>query len=198
MSQPPTRRLARDASGISALEFALVAPVLLAVIMGGFDLAYEAYVKSVVSGELIRAGRENSLERAASAPERAIIDERIRRAIQTVVPRARVQTPRRMSFASYTQVRSPAEPDANNNGVCEAGETYQDLNRNGRWDSNSGTEDGSGAKDVLVYTITLDYDRLLPVATIVGMSPVVHMAVSTNVRIQPYDIHSAAPIRNCA
>lgn len=192
------RRLGEDRRGISALEFALVSPVLLAIIMGGFDLAYQAYVKSVVSGELIRAGRENSLERAASTQQRAVIDERIRQSIQTVVPRARVHPPRRTAFSSYAQIKSPAEPDANNNGVCEPGETYQDLNRNGRWDESSGVEDGSGAKDVLVYTVALDYDRLLPVATLVGMSPVVHMAISTHVRIQPYDIHSAPPILNCA
>lgn len=189
--------LASDSRGVSAIEFALIAPVLLAVIMGGFELAYQSYVQTVVEGELIRAGRTNSLERAASNEERFVIDERIRDRILQVAPQARIAMPQRTTFASYARVRSPAEPDANNNGVCEPGETYEDTNRNGRWDEHSGVENGTGAKDVMVYTVSLEYDRLFPVAQLIGLNDTVHITASTNLRIQPFDVQAPAPVRPC-
>ena len=190
-------KLTRDRRGVTIVEFALVAPVLLAVVMGGFELAYQGYVQAVVRGELMKAGRDNALERAASDEERFIIDEQIRQAIQRVAPSARIAPPQRVAFSSYARVRSPAEPDGNNNGICEPGETYEDSNRNGRWDSNSGIENGSGAKDVVVYTVNVEYDRLFPVGALVGMSNTVEISASTNLRIQPYDMQGPVPIRTC-
>lgn len=193
----PFSKIGRDRRGVTIVEFAIVAPVLLAVIMGGFELAYQGYVQAVVRGELMKAGRDNALERAGSDDERFIIDERIRQSIMRVAPGARVGPPQRVAFSSYARVRSPAEPDANNNGVCEPGETYEDSNRNGRWDDNSGIENGSGAKDVIVYTVNVEYDRLFPVAALVGMSNTVEISASTNLRIQPYDMQGPVPIRTC-
>lgn len=192
-----TLKLVREKRGVTIVEFALVAPVLLAVIMGGYELAYQGYVQSVVEGELRKAGRSNSLERAASDDERFAIDERIRQSIMNVAPQARIATPERVTFASYARVRSPAEPDANNNGICEPGETYEDSNRNGRWDSNSGVTNGSGAKDVIVYTVRVEYDRVFPVGSLIGLSNTVEISASTNLRIQPYDMQGPVPIRPC-
>jgi Flp pilus assembly protein TadG len=43
------RRLARDASGVSAVEFALLAPVLLAMVFGIIEFGRVAYTQGVVS-----------------------------------------------------------------------------------------------------------------------------------------------------
>lgn len=190
--------IASDRRGVTIIEFALVAPVLLAVIMGGFELTYQGYVHSVVRGELSKASRSNVLERSSSNTERFAIDERIRQNILQVAPHARIDPPTRVAFSSYARVRSPAEPDANNNGICEPGETYEDSNRNGRWDENSGIANGSGAKDVIVYTVNVEYDRLFPVASLMGLSNTVTIAASTNLRIQPYDLQGPVPIRTCS
>ncbi|VXC95285.1 TadE/TadG family type IV pilus assembly protein [Sphingomonas sp. AX6] len=191
-------RIGRDRSGVTIVEFALVVPVLLAVVMGGFELAYQGYVKAVVQGELMTAGRNSALERAGSDDERFIIDESIRQAILRVAPSARVAPPQRVAFSSYARVRSPAEPDGNNNGICEPGETYEDSNRNGQWDDNSGVANGTGAKDVIVYTVNVEYDRLFPVGALIGMSNTVEISASTNLRIQPYDMQGPVPVRTCS
>lgn len=194
----PFPRLRHDKRGVTIVEFALVAPILLGVIMGGFELAYQGYVQAVVQGELMKAGRNNALERAGSDDERFIIDESIRQAILRVAPSARVAPPQRVAFSSYARVKSPAEPDGNNNGICEPGETYEDSNRNGRWDDNSGVSNGSGAKDVIVYTVNVEYDRLFPVGSLMGMSNTVEISASTNLRIQPYDMQGPVPMRTCS
>jgi Flp pilus assembly pilin Flp len=191
------RSLLRDRRGVTVVEFALISPVLFGAVMGGYELVYQAYVQSVLRGEISRAGRSNVLERSLSDGGRYAIDESIREAILRVAPHARIDTPTRVSFASYARVLSPAEPDANNNGVCDPGETYEDTNGNGRWDSNSGVTDGGGAKDVIVYTVKLEYDRTFPVGALLGMSNTVQLEAATFLRMQPYDLKTAPVIRTC-
>ena len=48
----------RDARGVAAVEFALVAPALLLTIMGIFDLGYNIYANTMVQGAIQRAARD--------------------------------------------------------------------------------------------------------------------------------------------
>ena len=50
-------RVKRDQKGAALLEFAFVTPVLLLVLVGGAELGYKAYVRSVTNGVLERAAR---------------------------------------------------------------------------------------------------------------------------------------------
>jgi Flp pilus assembly protein TadG len=46
------RRLIRDRRGISAVEFAILSPVMMMMLMGFFDLAQQAYIRSVLQGAM--------------------------------------------------------------------------------------------------------------------------------------------------
>ena len=56
----------RDRRGVTVVEFALVAPVMLLMIMGLGELAYEGYVESVLTGAVQKAGRDSTIQGAAA------------------------------------------------------------------------------------------------------------------------------------
>ena len=51
------RHVRRDARGVAAVEFALVAPALLMTIMGIFDLGYNIYAATMVHGAINQAAQ---------------------------------------------------------------------------------------------------------------------------------------------
>ena len=60
------RRLGRDRRGVTAIEFAFVAPVMCLLLLGLCDLTYQSYVQSIVTGALQKAGRDSTIQGAAS------------------------------------------------------------------------------------------------------------------------------------
>ena len=68
--------LGRDHRGVSTIEFALLAPVLFLVLLGLFDLMYAVYVRSVLEGAVVKAGRDSALEN--NAADQNAIDAKVR------------------------------------------------------------------------------------------------------------------------
>lgn len=60
------RRLRQDDSGVSALEFAFAAPVILSMMLGSIELGYQALVKSQLESATTSAARE-AISGAATA-----------------------------------------------------------------------------------------------------------------------------------
>jgi Flp pilus assembly protein TadG len=56
------RRLLRERQGIAAVEFGLIAPTLMLLIMGIGDLLYSTYTQSILLGAVQKAGRDATLE----------------------------------------------------------------------------------------------------------------------------------------
>ena len=48
------KRLGQDQTGATIVEFALITPALMVVLMGLFDLAYNMYTNEMLNGEVIR------------------------------------------------------------------------------------------------------------------------------------------------
>ena len=63
-----SRALRRDQSGATVVEFALVAPIALLLIMGTLELGYQQYVATVLNGAMDQAGAIPALK---AAPARA-------------------------------------------------------------------------------------------------------------------------------
>src|SRR3546814_15483300 len=53
--------------------------------------------------------------------------------------------------------------DANKNGSYDTGECYDDSNGNGQWDADRGRDGNGGADDVILYSASMTFDRVLPV-----------------------------------
>lgn len=179
----PITRLRRDARGATIVEFALIAPVLLLTLLGLFDLGYNTYTSSVLQGAIVKAARGSTIEGATPAT----LDAKVEAAIRDVAPNATV-TFERKSYTNFSDVGVPEDfTDLNGDGTCNNGEPFEDANNNGTWDLDRGKSGGGGARDAVLYTVSVSYPRAFPLGTFVGIPGTHQMQSQTVLRNQPWD-----------
>lgn len=190
--------LRRNQRGVSATEFALVCPIFLFLIMGGFELGYTSYVKAILEGEMQRVGRSRTMETASSDQQRTLLESQVTGMVRTLAPEAKLTFDRKV-YRDYTGATTGKErwKDANGNGRCDAQEVYEDANNNGQWDDAAIADNDGGARDVVVFTASVDYNSL-PTAGILGWARSNKLQARTALRNQPFDQQASAPEKTCA
>lgn len=180
------KHLARERRGATALEFAMVAPALCLTVMGIFDLGYNVYAATMVQGAIQRAARDSSIE--GSDLRQAQIDALVSRAVHGVVPRATIAFSRK-AYANFSDVARPEDyTDTDENGSCDNGEPFEDANRNGTWDDDRAANGQGGARDAVLYSVTVTYARGFPMAGLIGLPDTVTTRADTVLRNQPYKL----------
>jgi TadE-like protein len=182
------RRLLGDRSGVTLVEFAFVGPILIIMIMGIFDMAHTQYTNALLNGAMQKAGRDMTLENAGS--QQANNDDRVRAQLRRILPADAEIEFERLSHFDFSDIGEPEEviePAATANRRCDAGETYIDENDNGRWDADRGQEGNGGARDAVLFTAIVEYERLFPMYELIGMPDKVNLRSSTVLRNQPFD-----------
>lgn len=187
----------KDERGATLTEFGLVAPVLCVLIMGIFDMAHTQYTSGLVNGAMQKAGRDLTLENAGS--RQTSIDQAVINQIQTVTPSNATVTLEKLSHFDFSDIGEPEQfTDNDGDGVCNNNEPFEDSNNNGQWDPDRGASGIGGARDAVLYTATVSYPRLFPMAGLVGMSDNVTLSASTVLRNQPYDEQNkSVAVGNC-
>lgn len=167
------------------MEFALVLPIALLLILGGIEIGHTMYVKSILVGKLQKAARDISLEGASSDTAIATIESEVTNGVQQVMSGAAV-TYEKLSFHDYKNAATRPEEfgDTNHDGICNDGEAFVDGNGNGRWDLDGAREGRGGAKDVMLLTATVSYDRL-GLGRLFAADPKMKLVASTLLRNQP-------------
>lgn len=178
-------RLARDARGATVIEFAIVAPLMLILVMGLLELGYNAYVRAILQGSLNEAGRNSTIEGYALET----IDAEVEGDVLTIAPGATF-TSTRTSYASFSDVGTledftDKKRDGVFDGVRQADECYFDENGSGAFDA-KGIDGRGGADDIVAYTMTADYPLLLPMASLLGWSSRNTISATTVLRNQPF------------
>jgi Flp pilus assembly protein TadG len=182
--KPFFARLRRDASGATAVEFAVIAPALLMVLLGLMELSHNIYTTTLLEGAIQQAGRNSSLEGAGA--KSLAIDTKLRSVVDDIVPNATIAISRR-AYADYTDVEQPEDfTDSNDDGQCNEGEPFEDVNGNGTWDEDRGRANAGGARDAVLYDVTVTYPRAFPVMGLLGFSKTVTAKARTVLRNQPY------------
>jgi Flp pilus assembly protein TadG len=187
--------LRRDSAGATLVEFAMLLPVLLMTLMGLFDLAYNMYTSSMLNGSIQKVARDSTIEGASTGS----LDANVTKAVKAIVPGATL-TFTRKSYSSFTKVgRAEDYTDVNKDGVCNANEPYEDANGNGSWDSDVGLAGQGGARDAVLYTVKVTYQRAFPVASFVGLSNTFTTSSSMVLRNQPYGLQNqvTSTMGNC-
>lgn len=188
--------LARDNRGATMVEFALVAPVLMLTLVGLFDLSYNIYAASMVEGAIQQAARDSTIE--GNTTSQASIDARVTEIVETIVPTATVSFAR----SAYTDFSNVAQAedftDTNTDGDCNDGEPFEDVNGNNLWDSDRGRNGMGGARDAVLYTVTVTYDRRLPLNNFIGVPDTVTTVARTVLRNQPFGMQDReVSVENC-
>jgi len=86
---------------------------------------------------------------------------------------------------------------ANNDGLCNNGENFDDWNGNGTRDLEGARTNQGNARDAVIYTAHVTYPRLLPMGALLGWSNNVSITASTVLRNQPYGDQAATAVRKC-
>lgn len=186
------KRLVRDETGVTVVEFALISPVLLIMLMGLYDVAYQLYAGAVLQGAIQKAGRDSTIEGAASGT--AALDLVVSDQVKRVVPNATL-TFTRKAYATFSKVGKPEDwTDSNSNGTCDNNEPFEDVNGNNNWDADRGKTGQGGAKDAVVYTVNVVYPRPLAIGGMLGFSQNVTLKRVTVLRNQPFGIQDQTKV----
>jgi Flp pilus assembly pilin Flp len=195
------RRLGRDRRGVTIVEFGIIAMPLCMLIMGGFDLGHESYIRSVMQGALNDAARRASVQDPDFTATGSTTEERVTNTIKgqlkAITPGATI-TVTMSNYYDFSGIGNPEKlmTDVNGNGQYDAadGDCFSDLNENGKYDTDTGRDGLGGANDVVFYQAHILMPRLLPVAQLLGFPADYDMTVSTAVRNQPYGTQTTPPV----
>ena len=188
------RGIARDTRGAVLVEFAIIAPVMILLMMGLGDMLYTLYAKAVLNGAVQKAARDSGIQGGALLSD--TIDGRVAAMMGNLMPTpinscaANPTVPTwcstRKSYSTFSQIAPEPFTDLNNDGIRQVGECYSDINGNKQWDADPGKTGQGGANDVTVYTMTITYPRVFPVARLFGWSTNSVISATTTLKNQPY------------
>ncbi|MGE5147824.1 MAG: TadE/TadG family type IV pilus assembly protein [Candidatus Eiseniibacteriota bacterium] len=178
-------RLRREEDGSEAIEFVLIFPGFLLILMGAVEFTMVVFVGSILESAMAEASRFGITGATPPGVTRedqvkAIVKEKTYGLID--MSKADFQTLVYPTFADIGQ----GEPytDSNGNGQYDAGEPYNDVNGNGQWDADMGVAGLGGPGDIVLYKISYTWGMLTPVLEpIVGS---IKESASIAVRNEPY------------
>ncbi len=184
------RILHRDDAGVAMVEFALIAPVMLMTLFGLFDLGHGMYTSAVLQGAVEKTARNSTIESANTGT----LDARVTVAVRQIAPGANLSFSR-TTYTNFSNVRQAEDfDDVDHDSTCGGGETFEDTNANGIWDTDQGRSGNGGARDAVLYKVTISYPRLLPVAHLLGQSNTMQIKTSTVLRNQPYGLQNSPAV----
>lgn len=192
------RGLTHDQRGVSIVEFALVAPVLLLLLMGIFDIGHTLYVRAVLEGEMQRAARGSALETATIARQTAL-DDQVRAQVLRIAGQGGTVLFTRKAYLTYQAAQAKEEPfiDADHDGICNHGESFDDWNGNGLRDLDGARNSQGTARDAVAYTAQVTYPRLFPMAYLMGWSSNSVITATSVLRNQPFGDPAANAVLKC-
>jgi Flp pilus assembly pilin Flp len=189
-------RLGRDERGVTIIEFAMILPVMLILIMGLSELAYRSYLQSILLGAMQKAGRDSTIQGAAA--QTGTIDGKVMAVVWRVASKA-TYVSSRLSYSNFGNAAPEPFTDSNGNGKYDKGECFSDINGNGVWDANPGASGQGGANDVVIYTMNVTYPHLFPLGKWLGWSPTQLIQASTVLKNQPYATQTVVtPVTICS
>ena len=193
------RDLVRDREGVTIVEFAIVAPVMLTLIFGVLDLGHGLYMQSVLQGAVQSAGRDSGLEGASGS--QAAIDEHVIDSVKAVMPFLDEDDIEisRSNYETFSDVGTPEDfDDSNDNETYDDTECFTDRNGNAQWDSDVGVDGLGGADDVVHYEVTVTYSRFFPLWKLIGLPHRTQASAATIMRSQPFGQQaSRSSVRMC-
>ncbi len=180
-----------DRRGAALVEFALVAPVFLTLLLGAFEFGHMAYVQAILQGAVQDAGRDAGLESGRDST--ASIDARVLGQLRNIAPKGAIVSSRK-NYQTFSDVGKPEDfTDANGNAVYDGDECFMDANGNASWDADRAQGGIGGADDVAVYTATLTYKRVVPLWKFMGWNEQNTISATTTLRNQPFGDQAQRP-----
>ncbi len=155
--------LARCTRGATAVEFALVLPLLLLFIVGGIEMAIVLFIGSSIESAVMESSRYGitGTETGVSRADRVLEIVAAKTYGLLNMDEVHLDT---LVYQSFADIGQP-EPftDENGNHVYDTGEPFIDVNGNGQWDPDMGAAGLGGPSDVVVYRLSYAWGIVTPV-----------------------------------
>lgn len=174
--------------GASAVEFALIAPVLILLSIGMIEISLMMLTQNIMESATFTASRTGKTGFTAEGKtrEQTIIDALTDTASGLLnVGLINIES---QSYNEFGDVGQP-EPyiDANANGTRDNGENFTDVNGNGQYDTDMGADGAGNAGQIVVYTVTYPWHIATPLMnTIMGTNGTFTLTARTVVRNEPF------------
>ena len=182
------RGLMRAEDGVTALEFAIVAPVLMMLVFSIIEFSLIMMVYNVMEGATATSSRTGKTGYTGTGLTRqqTILNAITTRAGSLLDPDKLTMTSK--FYKQYDQINDP-EPfiDANGNSMRDSGESFTDINGNGIWDADMGSSGYGSAGDVVVYNVTYPWPISTPIISqFIGNGGIFNITTHAVVKNEPY------------
>lgn len=201
-SQRYPHALWSDQKGATIVEFAMVAPALVLILLAGFDFGHRSYATSVLQGALADSARAVSVQDPIISGPGVSLEERVEKAMQRQI--SSLATPgytldvEQSNFYDFSGIGNPEKlvVDNDSDGTYDEddGDCFSDLNENGDFDLDTGRDGRGGANDVVFYEATLTMNALVPLANWLGGESTYTLRAETAIRNQPWGSQSTPPV----
>jgi Flp pilus assembly protein TadG len=187
-----TRRLSSDTRGATIVEFAIILPVMCALLMGGLELGYRVYLNAIVQGALLEASRRATVGDRTGAQIDQIIKDRVAMLSNSL----NVKEIKKENFYNFSNVGKPEKItyDTAPLGTYNSTDCYEDANNNNTYDTNLNTGLGT-ADDIVRYQVKVEYPNILPVNKLLGWGTKGEITAATVLRNQPFTSRAMPTIR---
>jgi Flp pilus assembly protein TadG len=181
-------QLAADERGVIAVEFAVVAPIVLLFIVGLVEMGLMFTADTVLrhaTDEAARTGRTAYV--SAGATQAETIRDRVTRETGVLMDSSRIEISS-ASYSSFSSLRKP-EPfvDANANGARDDGENFTDVNGNGIYDLDQGASGYGATSDVVSYTVTYPWTFFTPfIGKLFSATGIITLKATAVVKNEPF------------
>ncbi|PZQ17829.1 MAG: hypothetical protein DI565_03595 [Ancylobacter novellus] len=181
------KRFAHDDDGSTIIEFAFIAPVLMLLMMGVVELGLVMGGQAVLDNASFIASRTGKTGYADGDKSQAkTIAAAVQAAASSYLDPSKI-TITSVAYSDYDSIGPEPFTDTNKNGVWDAGEPYTDVNKNGSYDANPGTKGYGGAGQIVVYTVSYDWQLQTPlIKHFLGSNGVVPLKTRIVVKNEPY------------
>lgn len=182
------KTLLRSQDGATAVEFALIAPVVLLFTIGIIELSLMMLTQNLMESATFTASR---LGKTGYAGEDMTREETILQALNDTagvlmdVGQVSIES---FAYDEFGDVGRP-EPfvDANGNGVRDNGENFTDVNGNGVYDSDMGAAGAGEAGEVVVYVVSYPWHITTPImSTLIGEDGIINLTARSVVKNEPF------------
>lgn len=145
----------RDQRGVSSIEFAILGPLTITLLIGLLELGMVFLVSGSLENAVLASSRFGI---TGNTPEGVTREDIIRDLIDEntfgLVDQGEVQIDT-IVYDNFSDIGKP-EPfaDANGDGQWNDGESFTDVNGNGQYDTDVGLAGLGGAGDIVLYRIS--------------------------------------------
>jgi Flp pilus assembly protein TadG len=189
MQKRPRHGIYRAADGATAVEFALISPVVVLLVMGIIEMSLMMLAQNLMESATFAASRTGKTGYVAGGTTR---EDTILQALNNIAGSVLDTNRIIITSASYDEFGDIGEPepfvDANANGVRDEGENYTDVNGNSQYDSDMGASGAGDSGEVVVYTVTYPWHIATPIVNSVlgDENGDINLVARTVVRNEPF------------